>query len=70
MNRLTEIFYEFRLERIKKSLRDNAGKLALLINSEKFEDKLRYLTAYVEQERLMSCNSYLENKLSGVQNAN
>ncbi len=70
MNRLKQIIYEFRLDRVKKRLRENGGRLGSLFNSEEFEDKLRYAVAYAEQLRLMSSRSYLENKLPGVQHAN
>ncbi len=64
MNKLKQIVYEHRLNSVKKSLRENAEKI-----KELFERKANYLKYYNEQSRLMSCNSYLENKLSGIQNA-
>jgi len=62
-NRLREIFYKHRLKTTEKSLRENARRLDTLTG---FQHRIHY----AEQLRLMSCRSYLENKLSGIQDAN
>jgi len=61
MNKLKKIVCEFELNNVKKSLRKNAGKI-----SEAVKKGQHYLTYYNEHLHLMSCNSYLENKLGGL----
>ncbi|MFH1585400.1 MAG: hypothetical protein ABIB79_01385 [archaeon] len=61
MNKLTKRIYGFRLSRVKNRLRSNAEEIRELFNN--WRD---YLKNYNEQLRLMSCRSYLENKLSTI----
>ena len=65
MNRLKEMYYECRIKGVYKALKGNAEKIRL-----SFERHVNFNREYSEQLRLMSCRSYLENKLSGVKNAN
>ena len=68
MNKLKQIYDGWRLNNVKKALMTNAKRIELYIESKsgKFEDYVNYKGYYLEQLRLMSCNSYLENKLSEI----
>lgn len=55
---LKQMYCEFMLERTKKSIIDNSKRLS-------FENQ-EYNSARLEQLRLMSRNSYLENKLTTI----
>jgi len=66
MNKIKEIIYKIRLNNIDRKLTSNAEDLRNLptIN----EDHFKYNHLKLEQSRLISCRSYLENKLSYVTN--
>ena len=61
MRSLKKIIWEFNLNRVKSNLKKNAEEMYELISK-----GLGYLRNYNEQLRLMSCKSYLKNKLSRI----
>jgi len=63
MNKLKQIWYEFRLSNVKDNLKKNAEKIELAVKSDNNYNQYR-----LEQMRLMSCRGYLENKLTYVNN--
>jgi len=65
MNKLTEIIYRVRLNHVKDVLKSNTRKIESAIMD---NDYLAYNKFRLEQLRLMSCKSYLENKLSYTTN--
>jgi len=61
MSKLKRIIYEFRLKQVRSNLKKNAYEIREAVNK-----GLDYLANYNKQIRLMSCKSYLENKLSWI----
>ncbi len=61
MRSLKKMISEFRLRKVKDNLKRNAEEIYKL-----YRDGSNYMRNYNEQLRLMSCKSYLENKLSRI----
>jgi hypothetical protein len=70
MNKLKQILYEFRLKNVDRKLTRNAEKMREHLNGSYTlnEDFFETNHIHLEQLRLMSCRSYLENKLTYVKN--
>ncbi len=63
MNKLKEIIYKIRLNSVDKKLTENAENIETAFNS---DNDFIYNHYRLEQLRLMSNRSYLENKLSCI----
>jgi len=70
MNKLKEIVYTIRLKNVDRKLTKNAEEMREHINGSYTLNEDYFETNHIrlEQLRLMSCRSYLENKLSQVNN--
>ena len=61
MKKLKQIFYEFKLKRTEDNLKSNSEKIEFAV-----KNNVCYNNYSIEQLRLMSNKSYLENKLSTI----
>ena len=73
MNKLIGIWYKFKLNNVDKELTKNADEIRDycgedIFSISKFKDDLKYNSLRSEQLKLMSCRSYLENKLTCITN--
>lgn len=67
MNKLKQMYYNWELNNIKNAMRKADEIIGELFwNSKDSENNFKYKHSYLEHLRLMSCRSYLENKLSTV----
>jgi hypothetical protein len=78
MNKLTEIVYKIKLKNVENKLTKNNEEIKTYCNyanisldnpeSDKAKDSFEYDHLRLEHLRLMSCRSYLENKLTHSNN--